>query len=166
MEKNTSNIEKINNDLNNMLGSFIQRGLGKNKTYIIKKDASNVITNSTFINKEFSYKKLLILMVASISNHLFTKLILGKPKEINIQDKTDSKDFLKDYRVTISKSELSMMESKNKSSHDHYTYHYNDSILTKNKLHLEKKNYAPFYTKLSQVILDISQNKVKVTKEI
>ena len=56
MEKNTSNIEKINNDLNNMLGSFIQRGLGKNKTYIIKKDASNVITNSTFINKEFSYK--------------------------------------------------------------------------------------------------------------
>ena len=156
MRNKNSDKKQINDDLDKMLCTLIQRGLGKNKVYTLKKDTSNIIAKPKFINKEFSYKKLLIIMIASISNHLLTKLILTKPREIESRKDSDSVDDFKNYKLTISKSELSLMESKHNVPSDDYTYHYKESLLTKNKLNLEKKKYAPFYTKLSQVILDLS----------
>ena len=165
MKKTKYDNKKINDDLDKLLYTAIESGLGKNKSYTLKKDTTGIIAKPPVINQSFSYKKLLIIMIASISNHLFTKLILSKPNEIERPKQSNTLDDVQDYKLTISASALSLIESKPNLPSDSYTYHFNDSLLTKNKLNLEKKKYGLFYTKLSQVILDLSHNKVKLTKE-
>ena len=157
------NKEKISMDVDYIVKEFVKRNLKTNHAYIIKKNPAQKSTQA-LKTTTFTYKDLLILMISGIASHLLVQCILEEPELIDTKEDIETLMDISDYEVTISEKELKFTEIIKTGNKDHYTYNFHNASLLKNKQLLNQDMYPDFYTKLSQVVLDIKNNKVDLLK--
>ena len=147
--------DNINNDILNMLHSFINKHLINNVTFII--DTNNkIIENKNYVLRLNKYDENENILFLPNNNNINIKKINWKEKKdrVYINKKYISEDNYNKLKDILNKEDFDFNENTNLEEINEYKY-----ILYEENL--ETKNYELDILRLGTIIIKINENKIK-----